>query len=1210
MPLKGSGHIREADFRYNEDRTKVQCRVCAFGVPVERQTWIEVKSAARHLTSGPHLLAVGLAEDRANRLENLQKEREANSATTELRDIQIALPQFDGPVASAVNVMSEAEAKMWADYAENGADFSTGFDFEDTDARHRKLRQEGESFGLWNPNAMARKLGFGPEDEEVGPLRAAEDDEDDFLADVMRNIDLGEPETEEIQGGSKADASSEWFPYPSKIMFLLDTLDNLPRLRISSSLMRVFLWVLKEAKCKDVPSFDCLRRVQKGIRAQCGIPTIPCKSVQGNVFFMNDPTAIIAKDWSNPTTRKLIHVYPEIPEDGVIREIWHGQKWRKDMDLDILSPMYDAGVSHYYVNEVSRLRNDTFVIPIRWVKFKGKLYADAFCVSFNEQGEAMILDTETSLIFSGDLIQNYYDLEQAGDIPKWAASTIEAGHPARMPNPKRIIAKGRPMYCSFVNYFGDDVSGNRSKSWNKHWNAYMTHMNLPRQLLQQEFHIHFVSTSPNASVSEQFHEFKAALEATHTEPIEVRDAESGSATCLCIHANAGPSDNPMQSEVSGHIGGKGNCPCRKCKMGGTQQEKTTNEGYHAIFEAGEPRTKEHILEELEKQVKLACSGVVTHVKDSQTETGVKDIYTQYWIDKLILRFKEMKKDEPYRSVEDIRAELIQWTVDSRDQIYDCLAFDPARDTPVEILHTILLGVIKYIWHITHTPWSAEEKKTYAMRLQSTNTDGLSIHAIRSSYIMQYAGSLIGRQFKTLAQTSLFHVHGLVSDDKFRAWKAAGELSVLLWFPEIRNLAEYRIKYHLLVHTDDDVVQFGPLIGVITEGFESFNGVFRYCSILSNHLAPSRDIAKQLADQEGGWWASGADEWEQAGPGVRHFMGEHPVLQKLVGWTEKKVIKHAKPFDTGEIKLTPLKRGQKERQNLLLKSTSAAHALNYGLYSPESTWSKCVYVISESLDECLVGSWVFAKTQTNKVCPPTARSDASSRKFQDAPRSGRISDILVDPTSGVVLVVLELFQVLSSRDKVYGMPVLNIQFKFNVQHDCSSAKCEASGVRLRMQERVKSDQTDNYIIHKSLDRFLSTPMHFIMLISCDLLAPIPLFSDRRAKHDELATQLRENIATRKAAAADKKRKRSKEDEGEHGGKKPRKKKKTATRRQARRMDPPADSMVANRPKRTITQSERAKAAELGSDSEDSSEAEDSLSEDMDEEYNGSDGNYSD
>lgn len=109
----------------------------------------------------------------------------------------------------------------------------------------------------------------------------------------------------------------------------------------------------------------------------------------------------------------------------------------------------------------------------------------------------------------------------------------------------------------------------------------------------------------------------------------------------------------------------------------------------------------------------------------------------------------------------------------------------------------------------------------------------------------------------------------------------------------------KIKYHLLVHIDDDAVEFGPLIGVITEIFECFNAIFRFCSILSNHLAPSRDIAIQLGDQEGlkhrltgGWWRHGTNQdWRRAGPGVRHFMAKHPVLQKLLGWTESKTVVH-------------------------------------------------------------------------------------------------------------------------------------------------------------------------------------------------------------------------------------------------------------------------------------------------------------------------------
>ena len=93
------------------------------------------------------------------------------------------------------------------------------------------------------------------------------------------------------------------------------------------------------------------------------------------------------------------------------------------------------------------------------------------------------------------------DLVDKGLMPSWSEHTTAAGHPTRMPNPDRALAEGDPLYTSFVDVFGDDVSGNVSKSWNKHWNIYMTHCNLPRGVLQRQSHNHFTSMSPRSHPS-------------------------------------------------------------------------------------------------------------------------------------------------------------------------------------------------------------------------------------------------------------------------------------------------------------------------------------------------------------------------------------------------------------------------------------------------------------------------------------------------------------------------------------------------------------------------------------------------------------------------------------------------------------------------------------------------------------------------------------
>ena len=77
-------------------------------------------------------------------------------------------------------------------------------------------------------------------------------------------------------------------------MFLLDILDNLPRMRISNGLMNISLWILRKGGAHDVPTLYHLRQVQASLRKSTGVPTTQHQSPKGNVYSMNDPRTLVA----------------------------------------------------------------------------------------------------------------------------------------------------------------------------------------------------------------------------------------------------------------------------------------------------------------------------------------------------------------------------------------------------------------------------------------------------------------------------------------------------------------------------------------------------------------------------------------------------------------------------------------------------------------------------------------------------------------------------------------------------------------------------------------------------------------------------------------------------------------------------------------------------------------------------------------------------
>jgi hypothetical protein len=79
------------------------------------------------------------------------------------------------------------------------------------------------------------------------------------------------------------------------------------------------------------------------------------------------------------------------------------------------------------------------------------------------------------------------------------------------------------------------------------------------------------------------------------------------------------------------------------------------------------------------------------------------------------------------------------------------------------------------------------------RLDSLDTSGLGIPPIPARTLVKYSGSLVGRDFRVIAQVAPFVLFDLVPSPCFRAWLALSALIPLIWQPEIDDLAKYLVR---------------------------------------------------------------------------------------------------------------------------------------------------------------------------------------------------------------------------------------------------------------------------------------------------------------------------------------------------------------------------------------------------------------------------------
>jgi hypothetical protein len=219
------------------------------------------------------------------------------------------------------------------------------------------------------------------------------------------------------------------------------------------------------------------------------------------------------------------------------------------------------------------------------------------------------------------------------------------------------------------------------------------------------------------------------------------------------------------------------------------------------------RTPEDTHAEIKKQIELSMlSGGTEKVKNAVSRSGIKDSATTTIVDRLLALGKMLRKKiagQPRLSEADVTACLAReldlllsgQSLDDRiNPLLSMPGINIHKDTPTKILHTVLLGIVKYFWGQTAYILEKDQLiRVFQTRLASINQEGLNALTIHADNIIRYKGALVGKHFKGLAQVMPYLIYDLVPEKVLQGWSLIGKLVVLLWHASIEDTEAYLVS---------------------------------------------------------------------------------------------------------------------------------------------------------------------------------------------------------------------------------------------------------------------------------------------------------------------------------------------------------------------------------------------------------------------------------
>ncbi|KAI8378910.1 hypothetical protein BD560DRAFT_487811 [Blakeslea trispora] len=649
-----------------------------------------------------------------------------------------------------------------------------------------------------------------------------------------------------------------------------------------------------------LPTLNKLMHYQNQVRNQ--IPVFPSKSVilkndnnasvEGCVNLPSDHLKLMA---SNPRKSVRIFSAPDrTPNQSV--SLQQGKKWKENPCFQ--QPMTTVDDFDYWSGDIALIQAGNRSIYLLIESFHtecNNLFVQDYQVIIYPNDSRTFIKENCIKMRASQLIQlvqvDRANLAIGLDIfnGMMQLSTYHLNLFTIM-HPLRKLAANQPgkyykVRISPIILFTDDTSGNKSKQFNAYesWSMRCASMTFKERSSLEN--MHFIGAVQK----------KEGISGVSLIPCLVEDLvklENGVvmysavdnedvlvvAPVLWIEA-----DSPCHSQLCGLYGLRTKCPCRKCYVDlsrGAEARQRTRSYY----------TGDH------------CQRVRSHYVTAASTSDRSSVIL----------------DAP-KAGESSVAKVLSFKDTNTSALLQLKSFDPQQDTPTEILHTVLLGVSKYL--IT------DLVKIIATKAQLTKITTALDHYKHSkgfsrklSRKLQHVGSFLGRDFKVLLQILpvilVAEFPDATGNLKYMipCFVQLGKLCSLLFVKQVPQgfnhyvevvgqvsrelvaiLYDYdqncthikHVKYHLkpkthfLTHLSQDIKRFGAALNFETEKGEQFNKHIREHIEHTNKAEVPRQLAVKFGKQaamrhvvDGGSWLTQDGFRVKTGQRVLNFVDTH------------------------------------------------------------------------------------------------------------------------------------------------------------------------------------------------------------------------------------------------------------------------------------------------------------------------------------------------